>query len=269
MYRTIFEIGPIGIHSYGLMLTVAFFFGLWYISRRGKIDSLPFEHMLNIAYILIFAGLIGGRLSYVLLHLSDFADDPWSAINPFHGSQYGLQGLNLYGGVILAIISVLIYIRIKKYPLLPVMDLFAPTLALGIGCGRIGCFLNGCCFGTPTTLPWGVVFPPNSIPYMYYGSLPLHPAQLYSSAYGFLLFFILDRILRKKTFDGQVLAVLLMSEAVFRYLIEYVRYYEDQMRFNILGMEPTFNQLISILLFLAGLILYIKLPRRIQRRGLA
>jgi prolipoprotein diacylglyceryltransferase len=92
MYRTIFEIGPIGIHSYGLMLTIAFFFGLWYISRRGKLDSLAFEPMLNIAYILIFAGLIGGRLSYVLLHLSDFSDNPWSAINPFQGTEYGLQG---------------------------------------------------------------------------------------------------------------------------------------------------------------------------------
>ena len=108
MCRTLFKIGPVGIHTYGLMLALAFFAGLWYIKRRSRVEKLPFEQMLNVAYILIFSGVIGGRLGYVLLHLSEFADNPFSAINPFHGGRFGIAGLNLYGGVLLALAAVFI-----------------------------------------------------------------------------------------------------------------------------------------------------------------
>ncbi len=265
MYRTIFEIGPFALHSYGLMIALAFFAGIWYVKKRSRAENLPFEKMLTIAYILVFCGVIGARLSYVFLHLPEFADDPLSAINPFHGDHFGIAGLNLYGGVILAVLATLLYLRIKKQPLLPVFDLFAPAMGLGIGIGRIGCFLNGCCFGIPTNLPWGITFPPDSIPYAYFGSQPIHPSQLYTSAYGWILFVILHRIIKRKRFDGQVLAALFMMESVFRYLIEYVRYYETEMKFSFLGMEPTYNQLASLLLFIGGLILYLKAPRKLYR----
>jgi len=249
------------------MLALAFFAGLWYIKRRSAAEKLPFEQMLNVAYILIFAGVIGGRLGYVVLHLSEFAEDPLSAINPFHGGRFGIAGLNLYGGVLLALIAVFIYLRVKKLPWLAVLDLLAPTVGLGIGLGRIGCFLNGCCFGTPTGLPWGITYPAGSIPDSIFPNQSIHPAQLYSSLYGFLLFFLLHNILKRKRFDGQVIAVYLMCEAVFRYAIEYVRYYETEMHLSILGMEPTWNQIVSIGLFILGLIFYKIAPRYLYRES--
>jgi phosphatidylglycerol:prolipoprotein diacylglycerol transferase len=222
--------------------------------------------MLTVGYILIFAGLIGGRLGFVLMHLGDYISDPLSAINPLQGGKLGISGLNLYGGIILALVAVLLYLRRKKLPVWAVCDLFAPTLGIGLAFGRIGCFLNGCCFGTPTTLPWGITFPPGSIPDSILGQQALHPAQLYSSAYGITLYFLLHRILQRKRFDGHVMAVLLMAEAVFRYFIEYVRYYEGEMRLpRFLGMEPTYNQVIAILLFAAGLVIYFKAPRFLHR----
>jgi len=266
MYPTIFEIGPVGIRSYGLMLALSFFAGVWYIYRRSRHERLSFDQMLNVAYVLIFGGLIGARLSFGLMHWGEYADNPLAIINPFDGEQVGFSGLNLYGGVVTAVVAAWVYVRWKKLPLLAVFDLFAPTLGLGLGIARIGCFLKGCCFGTPTTLPWGIAFPEGSLSWYVYGNQHLHPAQLYSSAYGIILFLILHQLLKRKRFDGQVAAVLFMAEAVFRHLIEYVRYYETEMRFSLLGMHPTYNQAISILLFATGVILYLRSPRGLYRQ---
>ena len=267
MCRTLFKIGPFGVHTYGLMLAIAFFVGLAYLKWRSNPERLPFDKLLNLAYIIIFGGIIGGRLGFVLFHLSEYADDPLSAINPFQNGQFGISGLNLYGGVILAMIGGWIYMRSRKLPTLAVFDLLTPTVGIGLGLGRIGCFLNGCCFGTPSNLPWAVTFPPGSIPDSVFGQQSLHPAQLYSSAYGFLLFFLLHWVLKRKRFDGQVMAVYLMVEAVFRHAIEYFRYYESEMKISILGMEPTWNQVFSVLLFVTGLIIYLRAPRHLHRAG--
>jgi phosphatidylglycerol:prolipoprotein diacylglycerol transferase len=177
--------------------------------------------------------------------------------NPFASGQFGIAGLNLYGGVLLAIMGTLGYCKLKKMPILETFDYFAPTLALGIGITRIGCFLNGCCFGTPCDLPWGISFPAGSIPSYVYGSAHLHPAQLYSSLYGLALFLILHIILKKRHFAGQIVALLFMGESLFRFAIEYVRYYEEAMYLPIFGLNPTFNQFVSIALFLAGAGIYI------------
>jgi phosphatidylglycerol:prolipoprotein diacylglycerol transferase len=186
------------------------------------------------------------------------------SINPFAGGNFGIAGLNLYGGVIVAIIGTFIYCRMKKLSLLEVFDYFSPTLGLGLAFTRVGCFLNGCCFGIPTDLPWGVSFPSGSIPYYIFGNVSLHPSQLYSSLYGLGLFVLLHFLMKKKKFTGQLVAILFMVEAVFRYLIEYVRYYEDAMYYEILGMRPTYNHLISISLFLLGLIIYIIRSKNIE-----
>jgi phosphatidylglycerol:prolipoprotein diacylglycerol transferase len=249
------------------MLAIAFFAGLWYIKKRSTAEKLPFDQMLNIAYILIFCGVIGARLGYVLLHLSEFADNPLSAINPFQAGRFGIAGLNLYGGVILALPAVWLYLRLKKLPLLAVFDILVPTVGLGLGLGRIGCFLNGCCFGTPTGLPWGITFPTGSLPDGIFPHQAIHPAQIYSSAYGFVLFFALHQILKRKRFDGQVMAIYLMVEAFFRYFIEYVRYYESEMHLPFLGMEPTWNQVASVSLFVLGLAIYIWVPRKLYRES--
>lgn len=257
MCPELFHIGDFPVRSYGLLLAISFFLGVWYVQRMTKRDGKPFDHYLTAAYIMIFGGVIGARLAYVLFHLDEFSGRWLDSINPFGGSEFGIAGLNLYGGVILAIVGTVLYCRLKKISVLEVFDYFAPTLGLGLGITRIGCFLNGCCFGTPTDLPWGVSFPEGSIPYYVFGTTHLHPAQIYSSIYGFILFFFLHWMMKRKQFTGQLVAILFMCEAVFRYLIEFVRYYEDAMYFDIFGMHPTYNHAVSISLFLLGLIIYI------------
>ena len=256
MLPEIFSIGPFPIRSYGLMLAISFFFGVMYVKHVTKRDNKDFEPYLTLSYILIFCGVIGARLSYVLFHLSDFSGHWTDSFNPFGGNEFGISGLNLYGGVLLSIIGGFTYCKIKKFSITETFDYYAPTLAFGLGITRIGCFLNGCCFGTPTDLPWGISFPQGSLPYYIFQDQHLHPAQLYSSLYGLGLFFLLNYLLKRKTFHGQIVSILFMVEAVFRYAIESVRYYEDAMYISIGGFHPTYNHLISIFLFLLGLSIY-------------
>ncbi len=257
MYPELFHLGPITIRSYGVMLAVAFFASVLYVKYVASRDNKPFERFLTIAYIMIFGGIIGARLFYVLFHLEEFASNWTASFNPFASHEFGIAGLNVYGGVIVAIIGTFVYCRWRKMSTLEVFDYFSPAFVLGLGIARIGCLLNGCCFGTPTGLPWGISFPLGSIPYAVYFDTPLHPSQLYTSLYGFGLFFLLHFMMKRKRFVGQIVALLFMIEAVFRFAIEYVRYYEEAMHFHLGEIHPTYNQAISIVLFLLGLGIYI------------
>ncbi|MFQ5498490.1 MAG: prolipoprotein diacylglyceryl transferase [Candidatus Zixiibacteriota bacterium] len=257
MLPELFHIGPLPIRGYGLMLALAFLGGILYVKKIIERDGKPFEPFLTMSYIIIFGGIIGGRLLYVLLHLSDFKNN-WSAsFNPFASSQFGISGLTLYGGIVLAVVGVWLYCTIRKLSILEVFDYFAAPLGLGIGFGRIGCWLNGCCFGTPTDLPWGVSFSPGSIPFSVFGDLHLHPAQLYSSLYGFGLFVLLHFLHKHKQFHGQVIGLLFMLEALFRFAIEAVRYYESAMYFDLGPIHATYNHLVSVGLFALGLSIYL------------
>lgn len=263
MFPEIFKIGPFALRSFGLMLAISFFVGILYIRRRALKEGINQNIVLNLAFIIIFSGIIGARVFYVIFHWADFSSNPLNAFNPFgtHG-QFGIAGLNLYGGVVFAIIATLIYVNVKKQPLWQITDIFAPAVALGIFISRIGCFLNGCCFGVPGDEFFCIAFPEGSIPYYQFGDQHLHPTQLYSSAYGLLLFIGLHYLDKRKRFYGATFAYLLVSEAVFRYLIEYVRYYEPEMMTTLFGIEFTYNHLIAIGLFLFGVVLYLTLRSR-------
>lgn len=267
MCPELFHVGPLPIRAYGVALAVSFFLGVLYVKWQADRHNRPFEPFLTLAYIMIACGVIGARLFYVLAHLEDFAGNWLSSFNPFQGDEFGIAGLNLYGGVILAVLGMYVYCRAKGLSVLEVFDFFSPTLGLGIAITRIGCFLNGCCFGTPTDLPWGVSFPKGSIPYYVFGDAHLHPAQLYSSLYGLLLFMLLHFMMKRRKFNGQLIAIMFMVEAAFRYVIEYVRYYEAEMHFPLLGMEPTYNHIISIGLFLLGAIIYLTQMNKSRREA--
>ncbi|NOY88978.1 MAG: prolipoprotein diacylglyceryl transferase [FCB group bacterium] len=262
MYPVLFHIGPIPIRSYGVMLALAFIFGMLYVRHQAKVYNKPLRPFLFITYLLILGGVVGARLFYVLFHLSEFSHHWFNTINPFAYGGYGIAGLNLYGGIVTAVIVAYFYCRLTKISVLETFDIFAPAFGLGLGIARIGCFLNGCCFGTPTNLPWGVSFPVGSIPYYVFQNIHLHPSQLYSSLYGLFLFFLLNYLMKRKKFNGQLVALLFMIEAVFRFAIEYVRYYESAMYFSLGRIHPTYNQVFSISLFLLGLAIYIHQKRR-------
>jgi phosphatidylglycerol:prolipoprotein diacylglycerol transferase len=157
-------------------------------------------------------------------------------------------------------------VRRKNLPALGMLDLLSPGVAIGIFVARWGCFFNGCCFGIPTELPWGVTFPEGSMPHYIFGTQHLHPTQIYSSLYGLVLFFICLFVDNRKKWFGVTTAVFLMTESVFRTALEPLRYYESEMHFHAIGHNFTYNELASAGLFLLGLWLIVwYLPRHGQK----
>jgi phosphatidylglycerol:prolipoprotein diacylglycerol transferase len=158
----LFGSNEIVIHGFGLMLVIGFLSAMWLakvLARRSKIDP---ELFANAALLALFAGVIGARLSHVLENFSEFAAHPLEAFN------IGSGGLTYYGGFLLALPVLIGYALWKRVPLRIGMDIVAPCLMVGLAFGRIGCFLNGCCYGAecdPNNVPWAVRFPYNSFAY--------------------------------------------------------------------------------------------------------
>ena len=248
-----FHIGPFALRAYGLTLALSFFIGLVLIAREARRQGVDPERASNFAFLLIAFGVLGARIGYVVYHPGEFADHPFNVINPFaSGERFGIAGLNLQGGMLLAFIAGWIYVRRSRISLPAMLDTVVPAVGFGIFLTRIGCFLNGCCFGVPASVPWAVTFPSGSPAYAFLGSAPVHPTQLYSSAYGLVLFLLLFWINGRPHRVGVTTSVFFMTEAVFRFAIEFVRYYETEMWFQAGPLKMTYNQLIAAGLFLVG-----------------
>lgn len=174
----------------------------------------------------------------------------------------------MYGGVLAAIVGGIAFIRSQGLSVWLVCDIVAPAMALGEGITRLGCFLNGCCFGTPTALPWAVTFPRDSFSALVFPGCPLHPSQLYSAGAAFAIFFVLLRLGRRIRFEGQLFwsCILLLSCA--RFAIDFTRYYEGTDYLGRLdGLNFNSNQLVAAGLVLASIIAMTILRKRGNTRS--
>jgi phosphatidylglycerol---prolipoprotein diacylglyceryl transferase len=161
MHPEVFQIPltALTVKSYGLMLVIGFLCAVWVI-RRLSADFTPHPDMVtNAAVYALIAGLVGSRIFYVLHHLQEFRGNWLSVFAVWHG------GLELLGGALPAMLIILAYIRHYRLPARKYMDVVAIGLLVALSFGRIGCFLNGCCYGRPANLPWAVTFPYNSPAY--------------------------------------------------------------------------------------------------------
>ena len=161
MYPELFEIPFTGltVKSYGFMMIIGFVAAVAIIKRLSRgITSKP-EFVINGALYALIAGVIGARIFHVIHYFEKFRGDPLSILAIWQG------GLELLGGVSLALIVIVFYLRRHKLPVRRYLDIVVTGLFFALAFGRIGCFLNGCCYGKPTTLPWGVRFPYNSFAY--------------------------------------------------------------------------------------------------------
>jgi phosphatidylglycerol:prolipoprotein diacylglycerol transferase len=268
MHPEIIKIGPVVVRAYGVMLFISFVVGMLYVRSKARSKNIDPDFTINLSFLAIVAGVLGARLFYVFYHWSEFSGNLLDIINPFSSSgTIGIAGLNLYGGLIFAIGAGILYIRKRKQPFLETLDLFAPPIALGTFFTRIGCFLNGCCFGKQCDLPWGMHFPEGSIPYSVFGDHAIHPTQLYMSILGLLLFLFLYYLDRKQHFPGMIFSIFLICEAFIRFMVEFVRYYEEAMIPNLFGAELTWNHLVAAILFIAGWLMFFELRKRYKRSG--
>jgi phosphatidylglycerol:prolipoprotein diacylglycerol transferase len=254
VHKIAFYIGSFPIHWYGVLLASGCFLGLWTASRRGLLDNLPPHRMIDAGAWLILGAIIGARGLYVISYWDVLVKDPLFPNAPWlEIFMVRRGGLVFYGGLIGAIASGILYARIVKMPLWKFADAMAPSIALGYVLGRIGCLMNGCCFGRPTDLPWAIRFPEDHDTH----GVPVHPTQIYDSLLSLALYLGLAWLYRRKRFDGQVFAAYLIAYAVLRSVVEAFR---GDYPSRYLGIA-TPAHLVSLLILLAGVVLFLKLPR--------
>jgi len=268
MHPILVKIGWFEVHSYGVMLALAFVLGIWVTVIRAKKMGLDPNKIMDLSVLIILAGIIGSRIAYVLPHMDEFRGHWLDTINPIQSNgQIGIAGLTILGGVLLAIFITLLYLWWKKLPVWKIADAFAPAVALGIFVGRIGCFLNGCCFGIPTNSPIGMVFPENSPAGSVFPQQHIYPTELFSSFYGLLIFLILIWAEKKyKTFDGFTFFLLWALYGMARFTVDFFRYYENSMVLvRIHGVAISMNQGVSLLLILVSVFLLFYFGKRARR----
>jgi phosphatidylglycerol:prolipoprotein diacylglycerol transferase len=251
----------ITLHSYGLVLAISFLLGIQIFVWRGARRGLPEDRLHGLSLLILVLAIVGGRALFVLTHWAEYARDWLGIFRVWEG------GLILYGGYILAIVGGILYLRRVGLPVWRVADAAAPSAALGIGLGRVGCFLNGCCFGLPTHLPWGISFPPGSYSTYTFPGEPLHPSQLYLAGAGLGLFAALLWLDRRPRFEGWLFWTYVAIDSVARFVIDFTRYY-DQTSFigRLGGLSFNVNQILSGLLLLTSAVMLSTLSRRAGAR---
>jgi phosphatidylglycerol:prolipoprotein diacylglycerol transferase len=262
MRSILFEIPgwELKIHSYGVIILIACFAALAIGVWRARRDQIDPNSVYELAAWLFLGGAVGARAVFVIAHpesihnLGDILRS-WQGGNNFYGCILG----GLTG-------SVLYWIR-RPFPFRRMADVAALAVATGIAIGRIGCFLNGCCYGAVSDLPWAIRFPAGShawvrqvdaglIPPTAASSLPVHPTQLYASLAGFALLGLLLVYSRRRRAAGETMAVLMIAYPVTRWPLEMVRGDEPAIFY---GM--TLSQNISVALFACGLAFWIWLRK--------
>jgi len=209
MLPILFDIGPVTVYSFGLMLALGILFGVYYVWSHGRVASLPEEKLLDAAIITILAGLVGARLLYVLSNLSLYSDDPLSALAFWNG------GLSFWGALIGGALAVRIVAGRFHWPAGSLYDLAAPGVALGSAFGYLGALLNGSAYGGETSFMWGLRLQ---------GLTGLrHPSQVLEALLQLGLFLLLLRLRKRTPFAGFLALVYLLLYSIGRFLLEFLR----------------------------------------------
>ena len=234
MHPILFTIGPITIYSYGVMLATAVLVCTYLLS----LDAKRYNISQDIAYDLVFWcmlwGIIGARIFYVFIEWSYFSDNLWEIPMLQKG------GLAWQGGFLGGALAGIWFARRKKLSLRPLLDLAAPYVALGQSIGRIGCFLNGCCYGKPVA--WGIYYPVHDA--------RLYPTQLFECAGLFIIFLILKKAQTKPHHPGFIFVYYLWLAAIERFIVEFYR--ADHVTY---WLNFSLAQFVAMAVFAAGLIL--------------
>jgi len=252
------------------MVLIGFTTGLTFACLRAKSIGISPELIMDSAFWILLAGVAGGRLAYLIQYRANvFAPGMSLPEILFKAVNLSEGGLVLLGALVGGGLGVVGFFKSRKLNILEFCDLLIPAVFIGVGFGRIGCLLNGCCFGDRCDLPWGISFPHGSVPFNELAQrgflLPdaastfaLHPTQIYSSIDGFVLALATAIFYWYRKHPGDVLALGCMLYSTTRFMIEFLR--ADEM--GQLGTGLTISQLYSIGIFTLGLILLLTGPWR-------
>jgi phosphatidylglycerol:prolipoprotein diacylglycerol transferase len=274
VHPILFHVGSVTIKSYGVAIALAFLIGILLAAWRAKREKLNPNDFLDIGFIIVVSSIVGARIFYILFNLKYYVDNPAMIIRIWEG------GLIFYGGLLCAAVASILYMRFKKIPVWYGTDIIAPSVALGYAITRVGCFLNGCCYGEVCNLPWGVsgwdpftgagrysaqiffaaLFGTGEVP----EAIKLHPTQLYAAGISLIFFVVLLIIWRRRVFDGMVFWSYVGLYALYRFGIEFVRADNKEI---FLGLSVP--QIMSVAAFAVAVIVLIDLGRRgvLHRKG--
>lgn len=261
MYPNLFYIGPLTVHSYGLFLALAFVAGLKVATYYGKKEEIVPARTIDLVLYTFIAALVGAKLLHIVIDYSYYAEDWRRLLNLYQvGGVY-------YGGLILAVVVSLLYMRYRGLNFWRTADALCMGVAAGQILGRIGCFLAGCCWGRACSadFPLAVVFR-NQKAADQVGTplyLPMHPTQLYEATGLLAVFVILVFAYRAKRFHGQQFLLYLLLYSTLRFSVEFFR---GDPRGSVFGGILSTSQFISILLFIGAATIYF-LRRRSFKPG--
>jgi phosphatidylglycerol:prolipoprotein diacylglycerol transferase len=219
MHPVLIELGPLSIRYYGLMYVVGIIAAIFLIRSEVRRKGLPLtdDEQTNLILLTVFAGIIGARLYYVVFNWPFYRQFPWEIPALWRG------GLAIHGGVIGGICAVLWFAPRKHIPVLRLTDVLALPLILGQALGRFGNFMNGDAHGVPTTLPWGVIFSPQTPAGHQFPGIPLHPTMLYEMAINLGIFVYLWMTRTRPAKDGYTTMRYLLLYSLGRFGVEFLR----------------------------------------------
>jgi phosphatidylglycerol:prolipoprotein diacylglycerol transferase len=218
MEPILIQIGPIAIRWYGLMIALGCLAGLWVAGKEAQRKGIGKEKVHDFFLYAIIGAIIGARLYYVA-----FAEGAQLWDNPLSIFAIWQGGLAIHGGILGGLLVGLFYTRRQKISFWKFADTFAPSLILGQAIGRIGCFFNGDAHGYPTSLPWGLIYSPESPAGQMFPGQPLHPTQLYEMIFNFIIFGFLWKVRKKVKVDGHLFLLYVMLYSLIRIFVEHFR----------------------------------------------
>lgn len=259
MWRYLIHTENFSIPMFGVMAVIAFLIGFYIVRREAKKEDIPMQKIESLAFWILIGVLIGGRIWYVLEMWSYYRQNVGEIFKFWEG------GLVFYGGFIGGFIGALLYLKISKLDFSKTSDIFALALPIVLAIGRIGCFLNGCCFGKETKSFIGVCYPKRWFPPAYISqldrhlinlgaekSLPVIPTQLISSFLLLIIFVLIFSLRKKKPYNGFLFHLFLGLYGIKRFSIDFFRHYEgNALIFKVL----TLSQILSIILIILSVVL--------------
>jgi phosphatidylglycerol:prolipoprotein diacylglycerol transferase len=254
MHPILFEIGRFPVYTYGVLLAAAYLLGLQFALVRARTRGLEANRVMDLGIWIIISALAGAKLLLLIVEFDTFGRNPRELLTLLR------SGGVFYGGLIAAVVVALWYLRRHRMPMWTVTDVFAPGIALGHVIGRMGCFFAGCCFGSPTEVPWAITF---RNPYAAENvgtplNVPLHPTQLYEAGAELLILgLLLATEKRGRPFPGRTFWAYMFLYGVSRFIIEF---YRGDPRGSI-GMFST-SQFLSLIIVPLSIAMIIALARR-------
>ena len=266
MLPVLFEIGGFKVTSFGVMVALGFIVSAWMAARELRRKGLDPEAAWDVAAYAAVGGILGAKLYYMILHLPETMADPTHAL-------LARSGLVWYGGFLGGTAAVLWRLHRLKMPIMRFGDALAPALPLGYAVGRVGCFLVGDDYGSPTSVPWAVAFPQGAPPstaanLRAFGEnipagvpdsavLAVHPTQLYETGISLVIFAVLWRLRDRFASTGSLFYCWMALAGVERFIVEIFRAKDDRF----LGAFSV-AQLISVGMIVFGVTAMAILQRR-------